>query len=116
MNLVRLQRHQYPRPPYRELRQTNVFDSKGRFIGEVENLYVDEDRELHFVGVVTSGFLGLGKQHYLVPVEAIADQSPGIITLGVDEQTLEGAPIFSNPQAGPDDELQSSTREHYGYG
>ena len=115
MNLVRLQRHQHPRPPHRELRQTNVFDSGGRFIGEVANLYVDDDRELHFVDVVTSGFLGLGKKHHLVPVEAITDESPGQVTLGVDQQAVEGAPTFSNPKAAPDDELQRSTREHYGY-
>jgi hypothetical protein len=116
VNLVRLERHQHPSSADRELRHTNVFDSHGRFIGEVANLYVDDARELHFVDVVTSGFLGLAKRHYLVPVEAITDESPGIITLGVDHQTIAGAPTFPNPLAGPDDELQRSTREHYGYG
>jgi hypothetical protein len=114
MNLVRLERHQHPRPPHHELRQKSVFDSGSRHIGEVANLYVDDDRDLQFVDVVTSGFLGLGKKHHLVPVEAIADESPGAITLGVDQGTVEGAPTISNPQAAPDDELQRSTREHYG--
>jgi hypothetical protein len=81
----------------------------------VENLYVDDDRELRFVDVVTSGFLGLGKKHHLVPVEAITEESPGQITLGVDQQTVEGVPDLANPKAAPDDELQRSTREHYGY-
>jgi hypothetical protein len=116
VNLVRLQRHQHPRPPHHELRQSRAFDSGGRYVGDVANLYVDDDRELHFVDVVTSGFLGLGKKHHLVPVEAIADEAPGSITLGVDQQTIEGAPAFSNPQAGPDDQLQRAVREHYGYG
>jgi hypothetical protein len=71
---------------------------------------------LRFVDVVTSGFLGLGKKHHLVPVEAITNVSPGQITLGVDQQAVESAPTFPNPQAGPDDELQRATREHYGYG
>jgi hypothetical protein len=116
MNLVRLQRHQHPRPPRHELRQKSVFDSGARHIGQVANLYVDVDRTLHFVDVVTSGFLGLGKKHHLVPVEAITDESPGAITLGVDQGTVESAPVFSNPVAGPDDELQRAVREHYGYG
>jgi PRC-barrel domain protein len=116
MDLVRLQRHQHPRPPHRELRQSRVFDSGGQYAGDVANLYVDDDRELRFVDVVTSGFLGLGKKHHLVPVEAITNVSPGQITLGVDQETVEGAPTFPNPQAGPDDELQRATREHYGYG
>ena len=58
------------------------------YIGQVENLYVDDDRNLHFVDVVTSGFLGLGKKHHLVPVEAIAEEAPGSITLTVDQQTV----------------------------
>ena len=82
MNLIRLQRHQHPAPPYHELRQKNVFDSGSRFLGDVANLYVDNDRELRFVDVVTRGFMGLGRKHYLVPVEAIAEEAPGSITLG----------------------------------
>ena len=115
MNLVRLERHQHPRPPHTELRLSRAFDSGGRYVGDVENLYVDDDRELRFVDVVTSGFLGLGKKHHLVPVEAITEESPGQITLGVDQQTVEGVPDLANPKAAPDDELQRSTREHYGY-
>ncbi len=116
MNLERLARHQHPRPPHAELRLRRAFDSGGRYVGDVENLYVDNDRTLHFVDVVTSGFLGLGKKHHLVPVEAITDESPGQITLGVDQQAVEGAPTLSNPKAAPDDRLQRSVREHYGYG
>jgi hypothetical protein len=116
VNLVRLERHQHPRPPHEELRLSRAFDSGGRYLGDVENLYVDDDRNLHFVDVVTSGFLGLGKKHHLVPVEAITDESPGQITLGVDEQTVEGAPDFANPKAAPDEELQRAVRQHYGYG
>jgi PRC-barrel domain len=119
MNLVRLARHQHPAPPDQELRKKGVFDSGSRHIGQVENLYVEEDsRRLRFVDVVTSGFLGLGRKHCLVPVEAISDQAPDSITLEVDQRTLESesAPAFFNPQLVPDERLQRATREHYGYG
>jgi hypothetical protein len=116
MNLIRLQRHQHPAPPQRELRQESVLDSGNRFLGDVANLYVDDNRELRFVDVLTRGFMGLGRKHYLVPIEAIADQGPGAITLGVDQETVERAPRFANPHVGPDEELQRATREHYGYG
>jgi hypothetical protein len=116
MNLIRLEHHQHPSPPHQELRQKNVFDSGDRHIGQVGNLYVDDNRELHFVDVVTSGILGLGKKHHLVPVEAITDESPGSVTLGVDQGAVESAPTLSNPRAVPDDELQRAVREHYGYG
>jgi hypothetical protein len=115
MNLIRLERHQHPRPPHHELRQKRVLDLGSRSIGQVANLYVDEDGEVHFMDVIESGFMGLRTKHHLVPVEAIAEEDPGSITLGVDEQTVESAPTYDNPHAGPDEELQRLTREHFGY-
>jgi PRC-barrel domain len=114
MNLTRLERHQHPRPPHHELRQKSVFDSGVRHIGQVENLYVDDDMNLQFVDVAMSGFLGFGKKHHLVPVEAIADEAPGSITLTVDQQTVESAPTLANPHAAPDEDLQRAAREHCG--
>ena len=116
MNLTRLERHQHPRPPHHELRQKSVFDSGVRNIGQVGNLYVDGDRNLQFLDVCMSGFLGFGKKHHLVPAEAIADEAPGSVTLKVDQQTVESAPTLADPHAGPDEELQRTAREHYGMG
>ena len=113
MNLIRLERHQHPRPPHHELRQKRVMDSGYRSIGQVANLYVDEDSELHFVDVITSGFMGLRTKHHLVPVEAIAEEGTGSITLEVDQQAVESAPTCADPHLGPEEELQRSTREHY---
>ena len=67
MKLIRLKRDQQPRPPHHELRQKRVLDSGYRSTGQVENLYVDEDKELHFADVVTSRLMGLGTKHHLVP-------------------------------------------------
>jgi hypothetical protein len=80
----------------------------------VDNLYVDEDRNLQFVDVEISRFLGLGKKHHLVPVEAIAEEGLGSITLTVDEQTLESAPTLADPHTAPDEALQRAAREHCG--
>src|SRR5215212_3851859 len=99
MYLIRLQRHQQPRPPYHELRQKRVMDSGYRSIGEVANLYVDEDRELHFLDVATSGFFGLGTKHHLVPVEAIANEDAGSVTLEVDQQEVQSATTYAKPYA-----------------
>ena len=115
MNLFRLPRHQHPRPPHRELRQKRVLDSGYRSIGQVANLYVDDDMVLRFVDVAESGFMGLRTKHHLVPVEAIVSEDAGSITLEVDQQAVESAPTYADPHAGPEEELQRSTREHYGY-
>ena len=115
MNLIRLPRHQHPKPPHHELRQKRVLDSGGRPIGQVANLYVDDDGQLQFMDVIISGFLGLRTKHHLVPVEAIADEDPGAITLEVDQQDVESGPIHTNPHSGPAEALQDITREYYGY-
>ena len=118
MSIVRLEKHQFPSPPQHDLRQYNVLDSSGRYFGEVAHLYVDEDeRKLRFVDVLTLGFFALGRKHYLVPVEAIADESAstGQIKLNVNEETLKRSPRFPNPLAGPDAELQRAIYEYYGY-
>jgi hypothetical protein len=114
MNLTRLAFTQYPRPPQRELRQRGVFDSGGRLIGHVVNIYVDDDRNFRFVDVALSSLMGLGKKHHLVPVEAIAEEEPGSITLTVDRQTVHSAPTLGDPHAAPDEGLQRAAREHCG--
>jgi hypothetical protein len=57
MNLTRLPHHEHP-APYHELRRKTVFDSGIRNTGQVENLYVDDDMNLQFFDVVTSGSSG----------------------------------------------------------
>ena len=113
MKLNRLERHQHPRPPHQELRQKSVFDSVARSIGQVGNLYVDDDKNLQFLDVCTSGFMGFGTKHYLVPAEAIAEESAGTVTLKVDQQSVESAPTLSYPKGPPGEELQRAALEHY---
>lgn len=115
MKLIRLERHRHPRPPHHELRQKRVLDSGYRSIGRVENFYVDEEMELRFLDVATSGFMGLRTKHHLVPVEAIVDEDAGSITLSVDRQAVESAPAYAAPDVGPEEALQRAIREHYGH-
>ena len=113
MKLTWLDFAQHPRPPQRELRQRGVFDSGGRLIGYVANVYVDEEGNYRFVDVATGGVMGwLGTKHHLVPVEAIAEGEPGSITLTVDQQTLDSAPTLGNPHVAPDEDLQRAALEH----
>jgi hypothetical protein len=117
MKLSRLEFPQHPKPPQRELRERGVFDSGGSLIGYVANVYVDEERNYRFVDIAVGEFMGLSAKHHLVPVEAIAEGGePGSITLTVDQQTLDSAPILGVPNEAPDEELQRAARKHYGLG
>lgn len=102
MKLARLDFAQHPRPPQRELRQRDVFNSAGTLIGQVTNVYVDEERTIRFVDVTMGGFVGLGKEHHPVPIEAVADAEPGSITLKVGRRTVESVPTLGDPDAAPD--------------
>jgi hypothetical protein len=114
MNLTQLEFTQHPRPPQRELRQRGVFDSGDRLIGQVVNIYVDDDENFRFVGVTMGGFMGFRKKHYLVPVESIAEEEPGSITLTVDQQTVQSAPTLGDAHPAPDEGLQRAAREQCG--
>jgi sporulation protein YlmC with PRC-barrel domain len=115
--LIRLQLHEHPASPQHEMRQKSILDSRGNVVGTVANLYVDEgSRQLRFLDVRTSDFLGLERKHHLVPVEAVSDQDPGSITLGVDQESVQSAPDFPNLHVAPDEDYQRIIREHYGYG
>jgi PRC-barrel domain len=115
VKLIRLARHQHPNPPHHELRLKRVLDLDVRLIGQVANLYVDDDGQLQFVDVLTSGFLGLRTKHHLIPVEVIAEEGAGSIMLVADQQEVESGPTQTNPHSGPAEELQDITREYYGY-
>ena len=111
MKLTRLEFTQYPRPPQRELRRRSVFDSGDRLIGHVQNIYVDDEGNFQFVDIAMGGFMGLAKKHHLVPVEAIAEEEPGSITLRVDRQTVQSAPTLGDPHTAPDESLQRAARQ-----
>jgi sporulation protein YlmC with PRC-barrel domain len=116
MALIRLEWHEHPAPPHHEMRQKSVLDSRGSVVGTVANLYIDEDsRQLRLLDVLTSEFLGLERKHHLVPVEAVSEEDPGSITLGVDQEAVESAPPFPGPHVVPDEEYQRTLRGHYGY-
>jgi hypothetical protein len=114
VDLTRLEFAQHPRPPQRELRQRDVFDSGGGLIGHVANVYVDYERTFRFVDVAMSGLIGVGRKHRLIPVEALAEGDPGSITLRVDRHTVEDAPTLDDPHAAPSAEQQRAAREHCG--
>lgn len=116
MALIRLELHEHPASSQHEMRQKSVLDSRGSIVGTVANLYVDEDsRQLRFVDVLTSDFLGLERHRHPVPVAVVSEEDPGSITLRVNQETVESAPDFPNPHVVPDKEYQRTIREHYGY-
>jgi sporulation protein YlmC with PRC-barrel domain len=72
-NLVSLKESDlYLDEPWQDLRGFDVYDTNDDQIGSVEDVYVDrEQRQAHLLDVSAGGMLGIGKKHFLVPVEEV---------------------------------------------
>src|ERR687889_2719163 len=58
---------------WQDVRGLDVYDVTDEQIGSVEDLYVDREARLaSYLVVSAGGFLGVGKKHFLVPVEEVS--------------------------------------------
>ena len=75
-NLTKLSETDLPlEESWQVIRGLEVYDITHEQIGSVEDLYVDwEARQPRFLIVSAGGFLGIGKKHFLIPVEVVSRQ------------------------------------------
>src|SRR5215216_1513753 len=58
---------------WQDIRDLDVYDVTDEQIGSVADLYVDRETRLpSYLIVSAGGFLGVGKKHFLVPVEEVS--------------------------------------------
>lgn len=58
--------------PSEDARGRKVLDRFGEEIGEVDDLLLDDrENRVRFLRVAHGGFLGIGAEHFLVPVDAV---------------------------------------------
>ena len=75
---------------------TNVYDTKGSKIGEIDHLMIDKvSGRVTYAVMSFGGFLGLGHSHYPIPWAALKYDTGlnGYVT-GITEQQLKGSPSF----------------------
>jgi hypothetical protein len=124
MNVIMLQKDEYPARPDHDVRGQSVLDSGEHILGYVANLFVDEDeRHLRFIDVVPENWLGRERKrhHHLVPIEALIPRaesnrrdSYAEVELQVDKETVESSPTLPPSLDAPDfSELQEAIRQHY---
>src|SRR5215210_9572793 len=87
--------------PWQDIRELDVYDINGEQIGSVEDLYVEREARLpRFLDIAAGGFLGLGKKHFLVPVEEVSrDVGEDRVTITVPKDKVLNSPEF-NPDVG----------------
>jgi ferritin-like metal-binding protein YciE/sporulation protein YlmC with PRC-barrel domain len=103
--------------PWQDIRELDVYDINGEQIGSVKDLYVDREERLpRFLDVSAGGFLGIGKKHFLIPVEEVSRDvgEEYRVLVNQSKDKVMGSPNFDPNQATPLD-LQRAVLAYYGY-
>ena len=89
--------------PADDLRGRNVIDSGGEEIGAVSALFVDQgEQKVRFLEISSGGFLGMGKRHFLLPVDAVTRVQDDKVHISKNRTDVTGAPPY-------DPELHTAT-------
>jgi sporulation protein YlmC with PRC-barrel domain len=90
--------------PADDVRGKSVVDRGGAEIGEVDDLVIDEEhRRVRLLQVGSGGFLGIGKQKVLVPVDAVTAVDD-VVHVDTDREHVASGPVYD-----PDLVLQEDT-------
>ena len=118
-NLTKLSELDLPlEEPWQDIRGLDVYDVVDQQIGSVADLYVDrEARQPSYLVVSAGGFLGVGKKHFLIPVEEVSrDVGEERVTVTVPKEKVLNSPEFDLDAGVPDPDLQRAIDAYYGHG
>lgn len=104
-------------PREQDIRGLEVVDREGESLGDVDELLVDEqEHQVRFLEVGSGGFLGIGQEKRLIPVDAVAriDERVHVSTT---RTQVAGSPVYDPEvaQAAPGD-YYGGLYGYYGYG
>jgi sporulation protein YlmC with PRC-barrel domain len=78
-----------------DIRGRQVLDTAGEYVGEIDDLFVDEgEQKVRLLQVTSGGFLGLGKMTFLIPVDAIQRITKDAIYICQTRECVAGAPRY----------------------
>ena len=103
--------------PWQDFRGLDVYDNTGEQLGSVEDLFVERETRLaSFLIVSAGGFLGMGKKHFLIPVEEVRREvSEERVTLNQDRDKVLNSPEFDPGVGVPNPDLQRAIEAYYGH-
>lgn len=101
--------------PDEDIRGRMVVDSAGEKIGKVDELMVDGSQgKVRFLQVGSGGFLGLGREHVLIPVDAITRITEDTVYINQSMQYLSKSPQYS-PDLVTNEAYYRDIYNYYGY-
>lgn len=102
--------------PDEDVRGRNVVDRHGEKIGDVDDLLLDDrENRVRFLRVAHGGFLGIGEQHFLVPVDAITRIDADNVHIDRTRSDLGKAPGYS-PELAEKADYYQGIYGWWGYG
>ncbi len=102
--------------PAADVRGRRAVDNGGQEMGKVDDLLIDDqEKKVRFLRVGSGGFLGMGKEHFLVPVEAVSSVDRERVTIDRGRAQLSGVPGY-DPALSYDDAYYSDVYGWWGYG
>ncbi len=85
-------------------------------MGEIDDLLIDDqENKVRFLRIGSGGFLGMGKEHFLVPVEAVTSVDGDRVTIDRGRAQLNDVPGY-DPALTYDDTYYSAVYGWWGYG
>lgn len=118
-NLTKLSETDLPlEEPWQDMRGLDVYDLQDEQIGSVADLYVDREVRLaSYLVVSAGGFLGIGKKHFLIPVEEVSrDVGEERVRITVPKEKVLNSPEFDLDVGVPAADLQRAIDAYYGSG
>lgn len=107
--------HLTPRDPAQDIRMRKIVDANGAPLGTIGGLLVDDqENKVRFLRVTSGGFLGLGQDEALIPVEAITRIEEDVVHVNQTLERISGAPTYNPPMR--DDRYYESVYGYYGFG
>ena len=81
--------------PNEDVRGRKVLDKMGDEIGTVDDLMVDDrERKVRFLRVAAGGFLGLGEEKFLIPVDTVTRITDDAVHVDQPRERLASAPRY----------------------
>lgn len=101
--------------PRDDVRGRKVVDRDGEEVGKVEGLLIDEDeKRVRFLEVGSGGFLGIGEDKRLIPVDAVTGVDEDQVHIDARREHVAGSPGY-DPDLEPDESYYGDLYGYYGY-
>lgn len=101
--------------PQADVRGRTVVDATGEDVGKVDDLLVDDDEfKVRMLRVKHGGVLGIGADHFLVPVDAVTSVADDAVHVDRERARLTDVPGY-DPEVGDDPAYYGSLYGWWGY-